>query len=76
MHRTAPTTKNYLAPNIDSAEVAKPWSKAYVRTHTWQEFKYGFRAIYQIGQLITRQRLVRVQAENRRPTEMLKSEEI
>lgn len=25
MNRTAPVTKNYLAQNVDSAEVKKPW---------------------------------------------------
>lgn len=28
MHRTAPTIKNYLAPNVSSMEVEKPWAKA------------------------------------------------
>lgn len=30
MHRTVPTTKNYPAPNVDSAEVEKPLDSGYI----------------------------------------------
>lgn len=33
MHRTVPTTKNALAPNVNSAEVAKSWSKELELRH-------------------------------------------
>lgn len=29
MHSTAPTTKNYLAHNVNGAEVEKPWATLY-----------------------------------------------
>ena len=30
IHRTSHTTKNYPAPNVNSAEVEKPWSTAWL----------------------------------------------
>lgn len=43
MNRTAPTTKNYLAPNVSGIELEKSYSEAQpwlpIR-NTWEDFKY------------------------------------